>query len=262
MLKMVADIGNTRQKFHFFDAKELIGTELYDGMADGSCLLKWFSRYGIPDMAVVSAVVNRELLFMPTLLAHCRVLRFGHHTPLPIVNGYATPHTLGFDRLAAAVGGASLFPGEPVLVIEAGTCIKYELVVDGVYQGGIIAPGIQMKAKALHTFTAKLPLVVPEPDVEVPLTGNTTEQALLSGIVNVAVAAMHSIIETYRKEHPTLRIVIGGGDMNYFDKRLKYSIFAAPNIVAQGLNEILDFNENNTEIWFSAGSDDRTDTAP
>jgi type III pantothenate kinase len=115
-----------------------------------------------------------------------------------------------------------------------------------------------MMAKGLHTFTGKLPLVQPDPDLELPLAGNTTTTALLSGIQHVAVAAMEGIIARFVSQYPDLKIVIGGGDMNYFDKRLKYSIFAVRNIVALGLNEILDFNENNTEIWITGDvADDR-----
>jgi type III pantothenate kinase len=261
MLKLVADIGNTRHKLHIFNDKELIHTDIHYGVVDEALLRNLFSRFGTPKAAIVSSVVEGELLFLPYLLKHCRVLGFGTDTPLPIANGYGTPETLGQDRLAAAVGGGVLFPGIPVLVIEAGTCIKYELVANNEYLGGIIAPGIGMMARALHTFTGKLPLVHPDPGDMVPLTGSTTESALLSGIINVAAAAMNDIVGQYSAAWPGLRIVLGGGDMNYFDKRLKYSIFAARNIVALGLNEILDFNENNTEVWISADSAAGDDTA-
>ncbi len=251
MLKLVADIGNTLQKFHLFDGKELLYTEVYQGTPGSFELKQLFSRYGTPVAAIISSVVDGGLLLLPLLPGTCRVLRFDPLTPVPVRNSYLTPESLGPDRLAAAVAGGMMYPDDAVLVIEAGTCIKYELVVRCEYLGGIISPGINMMAKGLHTFTGKLPLVQPDPGLDIPLAGNTTTTALLSGIQHVAVAAMNGIIERFVSQYPDLKIVIGGGDMNYFDKRLKYSIFAARNIVALGLNEILDFNENNTEVWIN-----------
>jgi type III pantothenate kinase len=258
MLKLIIDIGNTRGKIHFFDGHDLVVSEVFEGNLSDLVLQKLFADYGTPEAAIVSSVVGRQLPFLPGLATRCRVLKFDSHTPVPVRNSYLTPETLGQDRLAAAVGGGMMYPEDAVLVIEAGTCIKYELVVRCEYLGGIISPGIQMMAKGLHTFTGKLPLVQPDPDLELPLAGNTTTTALLSGIQHVAVAAMEGIIARFVSQYPDLKIVIGGGDMNYFDKRLKYSIFAVRNIVALGLNEILDFNENNTEIWITGDvADDR-----
>jgi type III pantothenate kinase len=254
MLKLIADIGNTRQKLHLFDGKELVNTEVHQRTAGHLELKRLLLRHGTPEAAIISSVVDVELPFLPLLLDTCKVLRFDSRTPVPVRNSYLTPETLGQDRLAAAVGGGMMYPDDAVLVIEAGTCIKYELVVRREYLGGIISPGITMMAKALHTFTGKLPLVQPDPDLDIPLAGNTTTTALLCGIQHVAIAAMEGIIERFISQYPDLKIVIGGGDMNYFDKRLKYSIFAARNIVALGLNEILDFNENNTEVWINGNA--------
>ena len=84
-------------------------------------------------------------------------------TPLPVINLYETPETLGYDRMAAVVAANEQFPGRDILVIDAGTCITYEFIDSlGQYHGGNISPGLQMRFKALHQFTGRLPLVAPQ----------------------------------------------------------------------------------------------------
>jgi type III pantothenate kinase len=243
-MKLIIDIGNTTRKYFFFDGKRLAGEILTEAEPSCDFIIELQRDHGPFTGAILSTVVNLESSFISALQQMFPLLIFDHTTPLPLENLYGTTATLGSDRLASAVAAHAMFPDLPVLVIEAGTCIKYELVKDHAYHGGIIAPGIMMQASALHTFTDRLPLVKPEPDMDVPLTGSSTEGSLLSGIINTTVASMEGIIERYRLENPDLKIILSGGDLNYFDKRLKYSIFALPNLVAAGLNEILDFNES------------------
>jgi len=162
-------------------------------------------------------------------------------TPLPIENLYRSKVTLGKDRLAAAVAAADRFPGKDILVISAGTCITYDFVNSGKeYLGGGISPGIQMRLQAMHTFTGKLPLISFKKNV--PLIGNTTERSILSGVLHGAIAEIEGIAVHYKEQFPEVVIIISGGDAKYFDKRLKISIFAFPNIVIHGLYQILDFN--------------------
>ncbi|MGE5423944.1 MAG: type III pantothenate kinase, partial [Syntrophothermus sp.] len=155
-----------------------------------------------------------------------------------------TPDTLGRDRIAAATGGQSLFPGHDVLVINAGTCITYDFVTGNrEYAGGSISPGMMMRFRALHTFTGKLPLLSPD-ETEI-LTGNSTESSIQSGVMEGITAEMEGITGKYRSLYPELKVVLSGGDLNYFVNRLKINIFAFPNIVIQGLHQILKFNVDN-----------------
>ncbi|MFO7722799.1 MAG: type III pantothenate kinase [Bacteroidales bacterium] len=243
-MKLIIDIGNTTRKYYFFEGKELTG-EVHSEEHPSVGFIEALQReHGPFSSAVLSTVVSLGVDFVKGLQQMMPLLIFDQKTRLPLTNLYSTPATLGPDRLAAAVAGHAMFPGSPVLVIDAGTCIKYDLVKDDAYHGGIIAPGIRMQAKALHTFTDRLPLVNPDPGMECPLTGASTTGSILSGIINATVASMEGIIARYMDENPGLMIILSGGDLNYFDKRLKYSIFALPNLVAAGLNEILDFNES------------------
>jgi type III pantothenate kinase len=136
---------------------------------------------------------------------------------------------------------AQLFPQEDVLVIDAGTAVTYDLMTsDGCYQGGSISPGILMRYKALHTFTERLPLLSPEGQPE--LTGRDTAGSIHSGVINGLVSEVEGIVNEYLRVFPRLKIILTGGDHNYFDKRLKVKTFAAPNLVLEGLNIILNYN--------------------
>jgi type III pantothenate kinase len=166
-----------------------------------------------------------------------------HQTPLPFRNGYQTPHTLGMDRVAAVAGAQAVFPGRPLLVIDAGTAITYDFLDDkGTYRGGGISPGIKMRFAALHTFTAKLPLIEHLPEIP-PLVGYSTESSMRSGVVNGVLAELEGIMQAYQKQADgKLQVVITGGDLGLLEKGIKTSNFADPHLVLSGLYEILIFN--------------------
>jgi type III pantothenate kinase len=158
------------------------------------------------------------------------------------VNKYDSPETLGKDRLAAAVAGNHLFPNQNVLVIDAGTCIKYDFInAQAEYLGGAISPGLQMRFNALHIFTEKLPLI--ELTVFKTLIGKNTTDSLLSGVINGTLSEIDGIIDQYREIYPEIQIVLSGGDAEYLVGKLKKGIFAVSNIVLQGLKIILDYND-------------------
>jgi type III pantothenate kinase len=124
-----------------------------------------------------------------------------------------------------------------------GSCITYDFLdAQGVYQGGAISPGLLMRFKAMHNFTAKLPLAEPLADVE--LIGRNTKTSLQSGVMHGVQAEIEGLISRYEANYKDLTVLIGGGDNKYFDKRFKVNIFAGSNLVLEGLNVIVDFNES------------------
>jgi type III pantothenate kinase len=170
------------------------------------------------------------------------LLRLSPDTPVPITNRYRTPQTLGSDRLAAVIGASSLKPGHDLLIIDAGTCITYEVIdARGNYWGGNIAPGMQMRLRALHEFTGRLPLVEAEGDV--PGMGYSTETAIRSGVLRGMKYEIEGYIKSMRSKFPHLLVFLTGGDRINFDTNIKNIIFTDRYIVPRGLNKILDFNE-------------------
>jgi type III pantothenate kinase len=172
------------------------------------------------------------------------VLVLDHLLPVPLVNEYETPHTLGKDRLAAVAGAKALYPGSDCLVIDIGTCITYDCIrADNHYLGGSISPGLHMRFKALYTFTAGLPLI--EPQMEAVLTGKNTHDAILSGVINGMVAEIEGIMAKYRILLPGLDVIFCGGDAVFFESKIKQRIFVIPELVLIGLNRILEYNVSN-----------------
>lgn len=164
-----------------------------------------------------------------------------HLTPLPFRNAYTTPETLGKDRLAAVAGAMVLMPDSDVLVVDAGTAITFDFLdSNGVYHGGNIAPGVEMRAKALHQFTSRLPLI----DLVAPeqLLGNDTRSAINNGVVYGAVFEIDGYIDSLVLKYPKLSAFLTGGSSFYFDNKLKNRNFAVKNLVLTGLNRILNFN--------------------
>ncbi|MBE0663377.1 MAG: type III pantothenate kinase [Bacteroidales bacterium] len=243
---VIIDLGNTLFKVAVFDKNILLSIRVFK---NGS-----YSRIGnylkvLPQQSycILSSVVNYPDTLKVLLNEHFKTIILNPGTALPVVNSYKTPETLGKDRIAAAVAAWHAFPGKNLLVIDAGTAITMDLVTnDGNFVGGAISPGIDMRFKALHTFTGKLPLVKRK-NIKY-LTGATTEESISTGVINGIAVEIDGIIDKYKLLYPDLTIIFGGGDSKFLHKRLKNSIFALPNPVINGLQIILNYNIENEKI--------------
>lgn len=244
-MQLVIDIGNTRVKAALFVGKELKQNFVFNStkeLIDSGIIEK-----NPIQNCILASVVNEIGDFISELKGRLNVIIFNADTPTPIKNLYKSAHTLGSDRLAGAVGGNFLFPNKNVLIIDAGTCIKYNFVTkNNQYLGGGISPGLQMRFKAMHTFTSRLPLLEVDEKMDA-LIGTDSNESIVSGAQMGAVAEVDGIIEQYKLQYPDINVVLTGGDVKFFEKRLKNSIFADQNLILRGLNEILDYNLNRTK---------------
>lgn len=241
MISIVLDFGNTFHKAGIFDSDEFVRLERYDRLTLQK-LKELMAEYPEIQSGIASAVVNYPAGIKKFLQGRLHpFVELSSHTPLPVINSYRSPSTLGRDRIACAVAASRLFPGFPCLVVNAGTCITYDLVTaQNEYLGGAISAGLQMRLRAMHTFTRKLPLIELQPPGN--LTGSETQSSMLSGTVHGTVAEVKGMIGDYKKFYPGLQVILSGGDMEYLDKLLKIRIFALPNIVMLGLKYILEYN--------------------
>jgi len=239
-MKLVIDLGNSLQKAAVFANDTIVFQKTAASVND--YLPQLFNNFEITS-AILVTVINDFSEINEIIRSKCPLLIFDKDTPVPVKSIYQTPETLGKDRLASVVAANSLFPETNILVIDAGTCIKYDFIDSAaVYHGGAISPGLTMRLKALHTFTEKLPLI--ELSEQEGLTGSNTRDSILSGVVNGTVAEMNGIIEQYNTLYPNLTVVLSGGDSEYLVNKLKNKIFAVSNIVLHGLKIILDHNDN------------------
>lgn len=238
-MELVIDIGNTLVKAGVFINNGIHKVFTVPDPTDE--LLELVTPFDIQSIIISSVRENNEEMFSfwnkvaPTIV-------LDHHTPLPISNAYKTPETLGKDRIAAVIGGRFLYPNGPVLAIDAGTCITYDVLThDNVYLGGNISPGAHLRFRAMDEFTSALPFV---DKLEVNnLFGQSTEDSMATGVVNGIIAEINGMVDRYEKEFPGIQTVICGGDVRYFVNMLKKEIFANRNLVLLGLHKILLFNE-------------------
>ncbi len=242
-MHLIVDSGNSLTKLSLFEGEQLKDTFYYKNIFDLK-VQAFFSSFPNIQDCIICSVNESEKMIADFISPFVTPLIFDFNTPIPIQNHYKTKETLGKDRIAAAVGAKYHFKENPVLIIDAGTCITYDVVnKENEFKGGSISPGIEMRYKALHTFTQKLPLILPKEDYFLP--GSSTEESIDSGVLASALFEMQGFINYYQSQYEGLITVLCGGDMKYFDKKLKNSIFAFPNLVAEGLQKILHFNAKN-----------------
>lgn len=209
-----------------------------------------FDLYDISD-SIISSVVNIEAAVVNTLHRRSQhFVLFDHNTPVPIVNRYDTPQTLGQDRLAAAVGAKSLCSNENLLIIDAGSAITYDFVSDkGEYMGGNIAPGLKMRLTMLQRMTKKLPLVEVEENELIPLFGKNTRDAIAAGVIRGIAYEVKGYMRTLSEKVPHFQTFLTGGNAPYILNNVRTSrtekrdIRVEKNLVLIGLNTILIFNK-------------------
>jgi type III pantothenate kinase len=239
MANLVIDIGNTSTKVAVFSNDDFLYTGQHQKV-DADVLKVYFDKYPIK-RAILSTVKNTKETWEESLKQKAKLTYFNAATYKGINNRYLTPETLGADRLAAVIGANYLYPAANNLVIDAGTCITYDMVDnDANYFGGSISPGLNMRYNALNHYTSGLPLVNPDEKFE-NYYGNNTTSAIQSGVQNGIKHEVTGFIESYLKIHQQLNIILTGGDSIFFDTLLKNSIFAPyikmePHLVLKGLN--------------------------
>lgn len=240
---LTIDQGNSEAKISLWEDTRLVDTVIEDRLTPAS-VEKFVAGRQLSGAIYCSVVQNNgPVINKLSHLSRC-VYRLSPSTPLPIRTDYATPATLGADRIAAAVGAWSDFKGKDILVIDAGTAVTYDYVdSSGTYRGGNIAPGITMELKALNQFTARLPLVpFPEQMSELKgkLIGRSTAEAITLGSVYSVIAS----IDYYRKRLPEGTVtVLGGGCGHHLASLCDFDTVVDENLVSKGLNRILLYNE-------------------
>lgn len=242
-MNLIIEQGNSSSKVAVYQGGVMIEHLLCKNLSTEDIALL-FEKYDIKH-GILSTVINVNESLVSYLKSRLRTfIILDEFVPLPIKVEYKSPSTLGKDRLSAVVGANYLEPGQDLLVIDAGTAITYDLIKSsGVYIGGNISPGMTTRFKALNQFTSKLPLVE-QPD-EVQTLGYNTLTAIQSGVVKGIIYEMDGCIEELKSMYPSLLVFLTGGHSNYFERRLKNSIFADINLVLTGLNRILDYNVEN-----------------
>ncbi|PCE65887.1 type III pantothenate kinase [Sediminicola luteus] len=240
-MKLIIDVGNTRIKWAIYQNNDQITKHI---VARDSVLLALeglFETYPNIQAAMLCCVGQMPEGLETALRNRVALTVFGIDTPIPIQLDYKTPSTLGVDRLAVAVGAYFYNPSGNTLVIDAGSCVTYDLLTeDGKYLGGAISPGIQMRYKAMHNQTAGLPLLAPKSPKD--LVGKNTEEAMHSGVIHGLACELDGVVTQYHQRFQSLTVILTGGDAHFLSKRLKNTIFAHSDFLLWGLYRLLEHN--------------------
>lgn len=228
------DVGNTRTKVAVYENSTL--QQLF--ITNVEKLIKNISKniQGITNGVniILSSVGNLPETVLMDLKKLGNLSVVNHQTNIPFQNMYATPTTLGIDRIVLAAGATLKYPNQSRLVIDAGTCITYDFINrQNQYHGGAISPGIALRYKSLNDYTANLPL---EKISELhPFVGNSTSGAIQSGVLNGVVAEIEAFIDHFEHQDENLTVILTGGNSEFLVNRLKNSIFANPNFLLESL---------------------------
>ena len=236
-MQLIIDVGNTRVKAAVFKKTMLEQLIIIDRDQFSSQIATLIKKFPIKK-GIVSSVgrltedqKNFIQLKLPTIF-------LSHTTSVPFENLYATPSTLGVDRIGLMAAFAKAYPNKSGLVIDIGSCITYDFMnKKGQYIGGSISPGIRLRYGVMHNYTAKLPLLKLTDNYQ--LIGDSTESAMHSGVIYGVIHEINGLVEQYKRDHNVEVIVITGGDGEFLLKRLKNGIFAHSNFLLEGLNYIL-----------------------
>ena len=241
---LAIDVGNTRIKAAVFEEYSL--NKLYflekDSFQKG--LKNIFKMHENISDLWVSAVSDIQKKVFTELPQGVKVHFISHLDTYPFQNLYATPTTLGLDRMVLASGAVLKYTNTNRLIIDAGTCITYDVVnAAGDYLGGAISPGLRLRYHSLNQFTSKLPLLT----LEMPekYIGNTTNQSMHSGVVNGVLNEIDGYISRFMEDYENFTIILTGGDADFLAKRLKSTIFANSNFLLESLNHLFQFNNKN-----------------
>ena len=239
-MNLILDIGNTRVKWALFEDDTLT----LQGIVSPDSLPRLCRQHSWSCAAVCP---SGQADLSPLTLSGRPVHILGPDSRLPIAVDYATPRTLGPDRIASACGAWKLFPNANSLIIDAGTCITIDFVdASGTYRGGAILPGLDMKFRALHTFTARLPLLENVEGSNHIVTGRSTAESITAGVLTATRFAVQGFIQHYTSLHGAVNILLTGGDSARLWASGSPSLPSAsfhPDLVLTGLNVILKQNE-------------------
>ena len=243
---LVLDVGNSNIGLGFFRGDALVhsgcfpvGDRTWEAVAES--LRREMDTGGIPSEAVEGIALGTVIRGMAEVWNRvCEELfgkapvRIHADMEMGIRVGYDDPDHVGIDRLAGASAAYTKYGG-PVIVVDAGSAITVDAVSgDGKFLGGIIAPGPDMSAHALHEQTDLLPLVTPEmPDA---ILGRSTPECIRSGLVYGTGAMVDGLVGRVKEIlRERARVVGTGGALAVIRSVVKQVDVVEPHLVLEGL---------------------------
>ncbi|TGD57338.1 type III pantothenate kinase [Flavobacterium humi] len=234
---LTVDVGNTRIKSAVFENDTLVEVMVFPHENFFGTIENILKKFQNITVLAVASVGKLDVEAFKSFSDRVKIHFITRENAFPFLNQYATPQTLGIDRMVLAAGAVLQFPGQNRLIIDAGTCVTYDFVDENdVYHGGAISPGTRLRYESMHNYTAKLPLLTLEDPGS--LIGNSTGQSMHSGVINGLAFEIDGYIDALQSENENFIIILTGGDANFLAKRLKNTIFANSNFLLESLNNL------------------------
>ena len=245
MANLIVDEGNTLCKIAVLDKSEVL-CEVSSLEFDMTKTAELVEQFSIDKAIVASTRGGAEKICEQLRSKIERVLHFSSQTEVPIEIDYSSRQTLGTDRIAVAVGVVCEMGIENALVVDMGSAITYDIIENGVFKGGNISLGVAMRFRALHEFTASLPLCQSiEPNGEF---GKSTKEAIEQGVMQGVLHEIEGYINRISTANVKKSLIFCGGDAESFVNRIKSAIFAPRKLMFTGLNRILEYNVSQNNI--------------
>ncbi|HBD26936.1 type III pantothenate kinase [Flavobacterium sp.] len=241
---LTIDVGNSRIKVAVFEHNKQVDFFIFETNEALKNFENIFQKYSNLQKIILSSVGKLDEEVVNFIKNKFPTEIIDHKSKFPFTNFYATPETLGIDRMVLAAGATLMYPNQNRLIVDAGTCITYDFVnAENQYLGGAISPGIKIRYKSLNNYTSKLPLLTISEDFEI--IGNSTKSAIHSGVINGVIFEIEGFISQYSLKNQDLTIILTGGDAEFLAKRLKSTIFANSNFLLESLNLLSLYTQKN-----------------
>ena len=244
-MNLIIDIGNTSIKLAVFNQTNQIASILRADKKDIFEKLQALIQKFKPDYAMISQVGNPIPELNNFLNTHqITVWLLSTKLKLPFDIAYQSPDTIGADRLGLVAGAVLKQSHRDQLIIDAGTCVTYDFIdQNNIYRGGAISPGLNLRYKSLHNYTADLPLLH-STEKQVDLIGANTVSSIQSGVIRGLAQEIEGFIVKYNLKFKPLTVYLTGGDEKLLDRYIKNKIFVSSKfLLLEGINFILNLNK-------------------
>ncbi|MHA8054211.1 type III pantothenate kinase [Aquirufa sp. OSTEICH-129A] len=232
MMVLCLDFGNSSLKYAWFEAEKIRHTGTI-AVANKESISNICQGHKIESI-ILSSVIDLPADLVNFLKRIAPFHQLNASSSSLVNYSKYDKSTLGVDRIALAEGAHMLYPDQANVTICLGTCITYNWVLDGFFTSGAISPGLMMRAKSMHDYTAHLPMISPQMDF--PLLANSTYGNLLAGTMFGMLLEIQGYITEIRKIKPSAKILLCGGDAPYFIERLKgLGVQYEANLIWKGL---------------------------
>lgn len=225
-------VGNSRTQIGSFDGTNLLASHTIANDALNT-LPGLLAELGEAPAIFLSSV-NEPVAERISAMIEADLVRVERDVNIPIGRKLDVESIVGEDRLLNAAAAFDQIK-QAVIIVDAGTALTVDFVDgEGTFHGGAILPGARMMLRAMHEYTAQLPLIdLAEPDEPI---GHSTRQAMLTGVVNGLRGAVRELVEKFAEVYRGYpKVIATGGDAALLFERYDLIEAIVPDLTLRGM---------------------------